>query len=118
MVAAALLALLVVRMPARAFDAPAIVGVWDCVSSTTDGEDHEWTLTVKQENGNLAAIVEGGGLGDVQVQDFKAEGTTATFTAKTGSGSYAVKLTVTGASLDGSFDGEQASGTIKGKKRS
>ena len=114
----ALALLTIAAIPARAFDAPAIVGTWDCVSTTNDGDEQTWTLTVKQDNGNLVATLGGGSLGDVGVEDFRAEGTTASFVAKTNSGSYGVKLTVKGSAVEGTFDGDQASGTIKGKKQS
>jgi len=101
----------------RAAETPAIVGAWDCTSTTSDGDDQTWTLTVTQQDGKLTATLGGGSLGDVTVTDFKAEADKATFNAHTGSGDYAVKLTVKGTNVEGAFEGEQASGTIKGTKK-
>jgi len=98
---------------------PAIVGAWDCVSSTAEGDDQTWTLTVTQQpDGKLAATIGGGSLGDVSITDFKADADKATFTAATGGATYAVKLTVKGSNVEGTFEGDQASGTIKGTKKS
>jgi hypothetical protein len=103
----------------RAAEQPAIIGTWDCVSSTADGDDQSWTLTVAaQPDGKLQVTLGGGSLGDVTVTDFKAEADKATFTAATGGATYAVKLTVKGTNVEGTFEGEQASGTIKGTRKS
>ena len=102
----------------RAAETPAIVGAWDCTSTTSDGDDQTWTLTVTKDGDKLNATLGGGSLGDVTVSDFKAEADKATFNAHTTNGDYAVKLTVKGANIEGTFEGEQASGTIKGTKKS
>lgn len=103
----------------RAAERPAIVGSWNCVSSAPDGYAQTWTLTVtKQDDGKLAARVGGGSLGDVAVTDFKAEADKVSFTAETGGNTYSVKLTVDGSKLEGTFEGEQASGKIKGTRKS
>lgn len=102
----------------HAAERPAIVGTWDCVSSTADGDDQTWTLAVTQQpDGKLAVTLGGGTLGDVDVTDFKADGDKATFTANHQGSTYAVKLTVKGSNVEGTFEGEQASGTIKGTKK-
>jgi hypothetical protein len=114
----ALVLLVLAGLPASAADTPAIVGSWSCTSSTADGNDASWTLSVKSDGGKLSASVEDSSIGDINISDFKADGNEASFTAETGGAAYSVKLTVKGAELEGTFEGDQASGTIKGTKKS
>lgn len=114
----ALAVMLLAGTPALAADAPAIVGSWDCTSTTADGNDATWTLVVKEQDGKLVASVENSSVGDINISDFKADGASANFTAETGGNSYSVKLMVKGAAVEGTFEGDQASGTIKGTKKS
>src|SRR5947209_7418115 len=117
MLSAALALLVLLAGPVRAADAPAIVGTWDCTSSTADGNDATWTLAVKEEDGKLVATVQDSSIGEIAISDFKATGNDASFNAEHGGAGYAVKLTVKGPALEGTFEGDQASGTIKGTKK-
>jgi hypothetical protein len=113
----ALVVLLLAGMPARAAAASPIVGAWSCTSTTADGNDATWTLSVKEQDGKLTAAVEDSSIGDIVISNFKADGNDITFNAETGGAGYSVKLTVKGDSLEGTFEGDQASGTIKGTKK-
>src|SRR5579885_3520666 len=98
-IAGAVLALALVLLagvPAFAADSPAIVGAWNCTSTTADGNDATWPLTAKQQEGKLVATVEDSSVGDITISDFKASGNDASFTAETGGAAYSVKLNVKG----------------------
>ena len=98
-----LVLLLVAATPARAAD-PGILGSWNCTSSTADGDDSTWTLTISQQDGKLVGTVADSSVGDITVTDLKAEGDEATFTAGHDGATFAVKLTVKGSALEGTFE--------------
>jgi hypothetical protein len=100
---------------ATAADTPKIVGTWDAVSSTPDGEMPS-VITVKQVDGALKAEVELEGDKRV-VTDEKLEGDVFKMKVQYQGGIYDVEMKVTGDTIEGSWQGGGYSGTLKAKRR-
>jgi hypothetical protein len=100
---------------ASAADAPKIVGTWDAVASTPNGEMQS-VITVKQVDGALKADIELDGAKQV-VTDEKLEGDLFRMKVQYEGGVYDVELKVTGDAAEGTWQGGGYSGTLKAKRR-
>ncbi len=100
---------------ALAADAPKIVGTWDAVASTPNGE-MATVITVKQVDGALKAEIELEGAKQV-VTDEKLEGDVFRMKVQYEGGVYDVEVKVTGDAIEGTWQGGGYSGTLKAKRR-
>ena len=98
-----------------AADAPKVVGTWDVVASTPNGEMPS-VLTVKQVDGALKADMELEGAKQV-VTDEKLEGDVFRMKVQYEGGIYDVEMKVTGDAIEGTWQGGGYSGTLKAKRR-
>jgi hypothetical protein len=94
-----------------------IVGAWQCVSSSAEGEQFKWVLTVAEQDGKLAGTL-AGDMGSFPISDAKLTGDAFTFNVTVGSGTYAIECKVAGDSFAGNFSGPESRGTIKGTRQS
>lgn len=92
------------------------VGSWDCTSSTPNGDEHKWTLTVKEADGKLVGTA-GSEEGEVPIEEVKYADDTLTFKVSIESGTYEVTLKIDGDKMDGNWTGGGQSGTVKGVKK-
>ncbi len=100
---------------ALAADAPKIVGTWDAVASTPNGE-MATVITVKQVDGALKAEIELEGAKQV-VTDEKLEGDVFRMKVQYEGGVYDIELKVAGDTMEGTWQGSGYSGTLKAKRR-
>ncbi len=100
---------------ASAADAPKVVGTWDAVASTPNGEMPS-VITVKQVDGALKADIELDGAKQV-VTDEKLEADVFKMKVNYQGGVYDVELKVTGDAAEGTWQGGGYSGTLKAKRR-
>jgi hypothetical protein len=98
-----------------AADAPKVVGTWDAVASTPNGEMSA-VITVKQVDGALKADLELEGAKQV-VTDEKLEGDVFRMKVQYEGGVYDVELKVDGDAMEGTWQGGGYSGTLKAKRR-
>lgn len=106
---------LAVASLAPAADAPKVVGTWDAVASTPDG-DMPSVITIKQAEGALKAEIEIGGMQRI-VTDEKLEANVFRMKVQYEGGVYDVEAKIDGDSLDGTWQGGGNSGTLKAKRR-
>jgi hypothetical protein len=99
---------------ASAADAPGIVGTWDAVASTPNGEMSS-VITIKQVDGALKADIELDGAKQV-VTDEKLEGDVFKMKVQYEGGVYDVELKVAGDAAEGTWQGGGYSGTLKAKR--
>jgi hypothetical protein len=98
-----------------AADAPKVVGTWDAVASTPNGEMAA-VITVKLVDGALKADLELDGAKQV-VTDEKLEGDVFRMKVQYEGGVYDVELKVDGDAMEGTWQGGGYSGTLKAKRR-
>ena len=106
---------LAVASLAPAADAPKVVGTWDAVASTPDG-DMPSVITIKQAEGALKAEIEIGGMQRI-VTDEKLEANVFRMKVQYEGGVYDVEAKIDGDTLDGTWQGGGNSGTLKAKRR-
>ena len=100
---------------AQAGDASKIVGAWDLVASTPDG-DLPSVLTITEAGGELEAEISIHGVAR-SVTDPKMEGDVLQMTVHVDGVPYDVEATVEGDSFEGTWSGTEASGTLKGTRQ-
>jgi hypothetical protein len=100
---------------AGAADVPKVVGTWDGVVTTPNG-DMTWLLTVRQVEGALKAEMEIEGAGRT-VTDESLEGNLFRLKVQYGGGVYDVEARINGDALEGTWQGEGYSGTLRAKRR-
>jgi hypothetical protein len=98
----------------RAADSP-VVGTWDCVSTDDAGQNSNWTLVVKEDDGKLSGTLSGDP-GEFAIVDPRLDGKTFTFKVVVNDATYSVETTLDGAKFEGKYKGPEASGTLKGSK--
>jgi hypothetical protein len=108
-------ALAVVAPLAFAGDAPKVVGTWDAVAVTPDG-DMPALLTITEKEGVLEAEMDIGGTMR-RVEDEKLEGNVLTMTVIYDGAPYEVKLTVDGDTMEGTYTGAAAAGDLTAKRQ-
>lgn len=112
----ALALLFAVAVPlATAADAPKVVGTWDIVATTPNG-DMPSVLVLKQVDGALKATFELDGVERV-VTDEKLEGDVLRMKVQYEGGVYDVEAKVAGDAMEGTWQGGGYSGTLKAKRR-
>jgi hypothetical protein len=112
----ALALLLAVAIPlASAADAPKVVGTWDIVATTPNG-DMPSVLVLKQVDGALKATFELDGVERV-VTDEKLEGDVLRMKVQYEGGVYDVEAKIAGDAMEGTWQGGGYSGTLKAKRR-
>jgi hypothetical protein len=112
----ALAALVLAALPlALAADAPKAVGTWDVVAQTPNGEMPS-VLTIKATEGGVKAEFELDGAARI-VSEEKLVGEVLTFKVQYEGGVYDVEAKIAGDTLEGTWQGSGASGTMKAKRR-
>ncbi len=94
----------------------AIVGTWDLVSDSPDGEQYKWTLTVKEESGKLSGVLTGSP-GQFPLADLRMDGNTFTCKVTVEGQTYTVEAKISGTKLDGTWKGSTSQGFLKGSKQ-
>ena len=100
---------------ALAADAPKVVGTWDAVTSSPNG-DLTSVIVVKQVEGVLKAEIQIEGA-ERTVTDERLVGDVLTFKVQYEGGVYDVEAKIAGDTLEGTWQGSGASGTLKAKRR-
>jgi len=111
------LALLAVASAGMAVAAEkAVVGNWQVVSDSPSGEQYQWKLAIKEEDGKLSGTISGGP-GQFPLLDLKYEGSTFTCKVTIDERTYAIEVKVTGNTFEGTWKGPSSQGTLKGTKQ-
>ncbi|GEM_PF-3278750 len=92
-----------------------VVGRWKCASKA-GGEPVDWTLIVKENAGTLSGLVDLG-YGELALSELKFDGKQFTFKFSINEKPYIANTTIDGDTIQGSFKGEEASGTLKGTRQ-
>jgi hypothetical protein len=111
----AILLALALAAPLALADNADVVGVWDTVAETPEG-NMPGVLTVTEKDGALEATLELAGI-DRTVSDVELEGRTFEMTVTYEGSRYEVELEVDGDTMTGTYSGIQASGPMKGQRR-
>jgi len=98
-----------------AADTPKAVGTWDVVASTPNG-DLSSVMTVKTADGKLKVDFELGGMSRT-VTDEKLDKNVLTLKVEYEGALYDVEAKIDGDKLEGTWQGNGASGTLTGKRR-
>jgi hypothetical protein len=93
----------------------AVVGVWDILVSTTEG-DIAGVMTITEEGGTLDVEMVLDGL-ERRVSDETLEGNNLTMTVYYDEVPYEVELTVYPGAMEGTYSGGNASGSLTAKRR-
>jgi hypothetical protein len=101
--------------PVVAGDTATVVGLWDAVASTPDGQLPA-VMTITEDNGALTVEMEIGGASR-DVTEETLEGQTLTMTVLYDGAPYDVELAVNGDTMEGTYSGAAASGSLKAKRR-
>ncbi|MBV9157193.1 MAG: hypothetical protein JO097_13100 [Acidobacteriaceae bacterium] len=102
---------------ARAQQSDALAGKWNMVSSTDDGNQIPWTLSITYVDGKYGASASTDS-GENPVKDLKVEGKTVHFRVPYQGQDYDIDLKLVGEKLAGSWSGNGGSGDTKGEKAS
>ena len=108
-------ALVLAALPLAAADGPKVVGTWDAVSTTPNG-DMPSVIKISDAGGVLKAEIEIDGYART-VSDEKLAGNVLTMKVTYEGGVYDVEVKIDGDTLDGTWQGGGYSGTLKGKRR-
>jgi hypothetical protein len=90
-------------------------GKWRFTATDNQGNDSQWVLELKTQDGKLTGTLSGD-QGTLPLIDPKADDTSITFKVTVNDQTYSVDLKIDGDKLEGKFTGEEASGTIKGTR--
>src|SRR5947209_13103598 len=88
---------------------------WRFTATDTEGNDTQWVLELKTQDGKLTGTLTGDN-GSLPLVDPKADDTSITFKVLVNDVPYDVDLKVDGDKLEGKYSGAEASGTIKGSR--
>jgi hypothetical protein len=100
---------------ALAADAPKALGTWDVVATTPNG-DMPSVLTLKMADGKVKVEYELAGMPRT-VTDEKLDKDVLTMKVEYEGGVYEVEAKVDGDKMEGTWQGNGASGTLTGKRR-
>jgi len=100
---------------ALAGDASKVVGVWDAVASTPNG-DMSSVMTITEEDGTLEVDMVLNGM-KRGVSKEKLDGDILTMTVRYEGVPYDVELKVDGETMEGTWSGMEANGTLKAKRQ-
>ncbi len=95
----------------------ALLGQWKMVSSTSDGGEVPWTLTIRSKDGTYSATV-GGDEGTSEAKNFKVDGDNVSLLVNYHGEDYEIKLKRSGQKLTGTWSGNGDSGDTKGERAS
>jgi hypothetical protein len=96
-------------------DAPTVVGVWDAVASTPNG-DMTSVMTITEKDGTLEVDMVLNGM-KRGVSKEKLDGDVLTMTVRYDGVPYDVELKVDGETMEGTWSGMEANGTLKAKRQ-
>ncbi len=113
--AALLLTVGVVMGIARAQENEQLTGKWNMVSTTPDGNDISWTLSITYKDGAYSAVI-GGEAGEGTAKDLKVEGSKIHMRVPYRDNEYDIDLTLKEGKLVGTWSGNADSGQTKGEK--
>src|SRR5690242_19662714 len=88
---------------------------WRFTATDSEGNDSQWVLELKTQDGKLAGTLTGDN-GTVPLIDPAADDTSITFKVTVDDVTYDVHLKIDGDKLEGKYTGGQNSGTIKGAR--
>lgn len=94
-----------------------LAGEWKMVSSTDDGNEVPWTLTIHYKDGNYSATVSTG-QGEAEPKDFKVDGDNVSLGVEYQGDEYQIKLKWSGEKLVGTWSGNGDNGDTKGERAS
>jgi hypothetical protein len=100
---------------ALAADTPRVVGTWDVVASTPNG-DLSSVLIIKSVEGQLKAEIEIDGVKRT-VSGEKLDGAVFSMNVEYDGNTYAVEAKVDGDTMEGNWSGSGSSGMLKAKRR-
>jgi hypothetical protein len=102
---------------ARGQKADPLVGKWKMVSSTPDGNQVPWGLTITYANGKYGATASSPSEeGEGPVKDLTVDGSKVHFRVPYEEEDYDIDLKLDGSSLVGTWSGNGSSGETKGQK--
>ena len=96
-------------------DAAKVVGPWDAVAVTPEG-DMPALLTISESEEALEATMDIGGM-DRLVKDVKLDGDVLTMTVMYDGAPYDVELKVDGDTMEGTYSGAMATGELKATRK-
>lgn len=94
-----------------------LAGEWKMVSSTGDGNEVPWTLTIQYKDGNYSATVSTG-QGEAEPKNFKVDGDDISMGVDYQGEEYEIKLKHSGEKLIGTWSGNGDNGDTKGERAS
>lgn len=109
------LALVLCTGMAHAQEDSAVTGKWNMVSSTPDGADVHWTLSISYKDGTYSAMM-GSQEGESAAKDFEVKGSKIHLRAPYQGEEYDVDLRLVNGNLTGTWSGNGDSGETKGEK--
>jgi|GEM_PF-2493591 len=109
------LAVILIAGVASARQSNALVGKWKMVSTTDDGSEVPWNLSITYEEGKYGATSSADG-GEGPVKDLKVDGTSVHFRVPYQGDEYDIDLKLAGNKLAGTWSGNGASGDTKGER--
>ncbi len=92
-------------------------GKWRLTATDAQGNDSEWVLELKTEDGKVSGTLTGD-QGMLPLIEPKADEHSITFQVTVGDVTASVDLTVEGDKITGKFKGGEMEGTIKGSRAS
>jgi len=94
-----------------------VVGSWQCVSDSPDGEQYRWTVVVKDEGGKLSGTISGAP-GEYVMVEPRFENGTLTFKVQIEGETYTIEARIRGDQFEGVWKGASSQGYIKGTRQS
>ncbi|MGI9071010.1 MAG: hypothetical protein ACR2JB_06720 [Bryobacteraceae bacterium] len=92
-----------------------LAGKWKMNSTTPDGNDVYWTLSITYKDGNYSATLSSDD-GETSAKDFKVEGSKVHLQAPYQGDEYDIDLKLVDGRLVGTWSGNGDSGETKGEK--
>jgi hypothetical protein len=92
-----------------------LAGKWKMDSTTPDGNDVYWTLSITYKDGSYSAMI-GSEKGEAAARDFKVDGSKIHLRAPYQGEEYDVDLKLVDGKLVGTWSGNGDSGETKGEK--
>ena len=94
-----------------------LAGQWKMVSSTPEGNEIPWTLTIRYKDGSYSASMSTG-QGEEEPRNFKVDGNNISMGVNYEGDEYEIKLKYSGDKLVGTWSGNGNSGDTKGERTS
>jgi len=102
---------------AHAQQEKALTGKWNMVSSTPNGSEVNWTLSITYKDGGYSATL-GSEEGETAAKNFKVEGSKIHLRVTYEGEEYDIDLKLVDGKLVGTWSGNQDTGQTKGEKAS